>query len=357
MSSPSAARLMIAFRTTASKRIGFGHLRRCLTLAGELRARVGTASQIRFWIDGDASALAVVEIRGFEAQLVVGPEPTTTAGLIRATKIETVIADSYDIQSEAFSAWRPLLRGLVALDDLGDRFLDVDVVVNGSPHAARLRYRTGSGSTLFLGPQFALLTSSYRTLPLHSAQSEVSRVLVTLGGADPRGSTAKIVEAVRRALPAVHLDVVVGPLFGPMPDLDQAAKQDPVRLRVHRELDDLSALMAEADLAVSGGGQTLYELAASGVPTVAICLADNQKDNIAALSMISLLSVGSLEAASANSFLPVEQVCRRLATDQTLRANMSHTGQALIDGGGAERIADMILKLGRARELADHGQI
>ena len=38
--------------------------------------------------------------------------------------------------------------------------------------------------------------------------------------------------------------------------------------------------MGQVDLAVSAAGQTLYELAQMGVPTIAIQVADNQKDNI-----------------------------------------------------------------------------
>jgi UDP-2,4-diacetamido-2,4,6-trideoxy-beta-L-altropyranose hydrolase len=357
VNSPNAAVAAIAFRTTAGKWIGFGHLRRCLTLAGELRAQAGGSLAIRFWIDGDPGALAVAETAGFEARLVTGSEPGTTATLIQASSIETLIVDSYDIQPETFSTWRPLLRGLVVLDDLADRFLDVDVVVNGSPQAASLSYRTGVAATRLVGPQYALLRPSFRDRPPHTTRPEVSRVLVTLGGADPHGLTSGVVQAVRRALLDVEIDVVLGPLFGPMPVLDRPTGVDPSRLQVYQGLDDLSALMAKADFAVSGGGQTLYELAASGIPTVALCLADNQRDNIAALAGVSLVSAGRLETASANDFRAVEEACRALAGDRALRATMGRAGQALMDGRGAARAADMILKLGRARAPADHGQI
>jgi len=69
----------IAFRTTASKQIGFGHLRRCLTLAGELRRAGGAASSICFWIEPDPAAVAVAAAAGFEARLVSGPDPDATA--------------------------------------------------------------------------------------------------------------------------------------------------------------------------------------------------------------------------------------------------------------------------------------
>ena len=185
----------------------------------------------------------------------------------------------------------------------------------------------------------------------------MARVLVTLGGADPQSSTLAVVAAVQRALPDAALDVVIGPLFGPVPDLDRRAAGDPPRLRLHRDLDDLSALMSAADLAVSGGGQTLYELAATGVPTVALCLADNQEPNIAALAGVSLLSAGRVEESAADGFHRVEDGCRQLAADPALRERMSDAGRSLIDGHGASRVADVILRSGHRPRSVDHGPI
>jgi spore coat polysaccharide biosynthesis predicted glycosyltransferase SpsG len=183
----------------------------------------------------------------------------------------------------------------------------------------------------------------------------VARVLVTLGGADPQSSTMAVVDAVQRALPEATLDVVIGPLFGPVPDLDRRAAGHRSRLRLHRDMDDLSALMSAADLAVSGGGQTLYELAATGVPTVALCLADNQEPNIAALAGVSLLSAGRVAESAAGRFDRIEEGCRQLAADPALRQRMSDAGRSLIDGQGAARVADVILKSGHRSRSVDHG--
>ncbi|HEY7371483.1 MAG TPA: UDP-2,4-diacetamido-2,4,6-trideoxy-beta-L-altropyranose hydrolase [Polyangia bacterium] len=345
----------IAFRTTASKQIGFGHLRRCLTLAGELRRAGGAAASVYFWIDGDPAAVAVAAAAGFQARLVSGPEPDATAALLDAGELDTLVVDSYAVTPASFSAWRPRAGALVVIDDLADRELDVDVVVNGSPYAAQLSYRTAPDVVRLLGPRYALLRPIFRELPRRPAAPRVARVLVTLGGADPHSSTTAVVEVVQRALPGAALDVVVGPLFGPVPELDRRGAGDRERLRLHRDLDDLSPLMSAADLAVSGGGQTLYELAATGVPTVALCLADNQEPNIAALAGVSLLPAGRVEASAADRFRSVEEGCGRLAADPALRQRMSDAGRALIDGQGAARVADVILRSGHRPRSIDHG--
>jgi UDP-2,4-diacetamido-2,4,6-trideoxy-beta-L-altropyranose hydrolase len=352
---PDPAGALIAVRTTASKQIGFGHLRRCLTLAGELRAGIHAHAGIEFWIQGDLAALAVAEADGFPARQVAGPEPATTAALVRATGIGTLIVDAYDVDEASFSALRPLLRhGLVALDDLADRFLDVDMIINGSPHAAKLRYRSAPDALRLLGPEYALLRPIFRELAVHSSGAAVTRVLVTMGGADPHGATALVVAAVRRALPGAKVDLVIGPLFGPVPDLEDLALREPSSVHLHRAPGDLAPLMADADIAVSGGGQTLYELAAAGVPTVAVCVADNQQGNIAALRDVSLLPGGTFPEAAISGCREVEAACRRLAADRNLRERMSGAGRALVDAMGGARVADMILRLMRTKGAVDH---
>jgi UDP-2,4-diacetamido-2,4,6-trideoxy-beta-L-altropyranose hydrolase len=347
----------IAFRTTAGKKIGFGHLRRCLTLAGELRRAGGAAGAIHFWVDGNPAAVEVAVAAGFEARLIAGPDPDVTAAWLDAGEVGTLVVDSYAVMPASFSAWRRCVRSLVVLDDLADRQLDVDVVVNGSPYAAELNYRTGPDAVRLLGPRYALLRPWFRDRPRRRVAARVTRVLVTLGGADPESSTMAVVEAVQRALPEAALDVVIGPLFGPVPELDRRAAGDPPRLRLHRALDDLSTLMAAADLAISAGGQTLYELAAAGVPTVALCLADNQEPNVAALAGVSLLSAGRVHEEAAGRFNRVEEGCRRLAADPGLRERMSDAGRALIDGQGAARVADVILRSGNRPRSIEHGPV
>jgi UDP-2,4-diacetamido-2,4,6-trideoxy-beta-L-altropyranose hydrolase len=333
----------IVFRTIAGKAIGFGHLRRCLTLAAELRPRTANVASIRFLLDGDPEAVALAEAAGFEARLVTGGEPAATRALLQGLDGAVLVVDSYELREDCFVAWRPAVRRLIAIDDLADRRLDADVIVNSSPGAGRLVYRAAADCRIFAGPTFALLRPSFRDLPGRAIGPDVARVLVTLGGTDPANSTPAVVSAVLRAVPGAAVEVVVGPLFGATPALDAIAAREADRLHVHRGLGDLKALMLAADLAVSAGGQTLFELAATGLPAAAICLAPNQQPNIDALADVTLLAAASADDAALGA--TVEEVCRRLARDPGLRRTLSAAGQRLVDGRGAIRVADAIVAL------------
>jgi UDP-2,4-diacetamido-2,4,6-trideoxy-beta-L-altropyranose hydrolase len=333
----------VVFRTVASAGVGFGHLRRCLTLADELVRR---GCQAQFWIEGDEAARAVARAAGFAVQAVGGDEPQATLRLAGAVPIAALVADSYALDADYFRAMRPRVGCLLVIDDLADHsMLDADIVSNGSANAGALAYHTGADCTLLLGPRYALLRPTFRGLPARR-QGAVRRVLVTLGGGDPQRSTAVVVEQLTALLPEAAFDVVVGPLFGHevVASLKQLASTTD-RVVLHHAPGELLGLMTTCDLAVSGGGQTLYELAACGLPTVALCLADNQRGQLAALAAQgALLSGGARDEGGRSSpFADLGPAVTQLAGDLALRQRMSATGQRLVDGQGTLRVADALL--------------
>ena len=51
-------------------------------------------------------------------------------------------------------------------------------------------------------------------------------------------------------------------------------------LIIHKNVQNMTELMVQCDIAISAGGFTLYELCACGVPTISVAFADNQLENV-----------------------------------------------------------------------------
>ncbi len=100
--------------------------------------------------------------------------------------------------------------------------------------------------------------------------------------------------------------------------------------------------MLKADLAISAGGQTLYELAAAGTPTVAIQVADNQAPSVRALVAKGTVYMGGC-VGEAQLLDRVSEVVKMLLADNDTRARMIAAGQQLLDGQGARRIAEVMV--------------
>jgi spore coat polysaccharide biosynthesis predicted glycosyltransferase SpsG len=225
---------------------------------------------------------------------------------------------------------------VAVIDDLADRRLDVQLVVNGSAGAAAMSYRAARHTRFLLGPRFIPLRAEFAEAPVRTT-SEVRRLLVTVGGADPTGVTGRLLGSVARALPGAAIDVVIGPLTRRIPDIGSSPA-----VALHEDPKDMRALMLGADLAISGGGQTLYELAATATPAVGLRLADNQT-----LNLTNLQAEGTLLWAGDVSDDDVEarlaSALTAVAGSRARREEMGRRGRALVDGGGAVRVAGAIL--------------
>jgi UDP-2,4-diacetamido-2,4,6-trideoxy-beta-L-altropyranose hydrolase len=304
--------------TTAGTAIGLGHLRRCLALAGALREH---GAEVSFAIVGDHV--------GQDAERFEDVDQAVNA--LAARRHDVLVVDAYSVHEPHLEKLRGGAATLVVLDDQADRSLPADVVLNASPAAVSLAYRLAPGCRRLFGPAFALLARGFAQVSPRVAPPSVAHVLVTLGGSDPRGLTAQIVAALLVALPTVTLDVVIGPLFG------ETAIAAGDRVRLHHAPSTLLPLMAETDLAVTGGGQTTYELAACGIPAVALCLAENQRGNL-----VPLAAAGTLIAV--DELAAIVPAVVALAGDRPRRQQMSEAGRRLVDGRGAERAAASILE-------------
>jgi spore coat polysaccharide biosynthesis predicted glycosyltransferase SpsG len=135
----------------------------------------------------------------------------------------------------------------------------------------------------------------------------------------------------------VTVDAVVGPYFNPV------SFEDP-NLVTYRNPSDLPALMTDAAFAITGSGQTMYELAACATPAIAVEVGPDQHRNIEGLANEGFcIPVGR---PSDQKFLEtLGDAVNLLLEDTDRRETMAQTGQELVDGRGADRVASAILDL------------
>lgn len=332
-------------RTDGGASVGFGHVRRCLTLARQL-TRLDT--DVQFLCDGPAAVHELIAAEGFQATPVDLPyDLEQTRRKIRETSAQIVIVDSYDLGEEYLAALSSEKIKVVAIDDLAQHRFPVDVVVNGSANASELQYAALPETQFLLGTAYALVREEFVADSRRQCSGFVRRVLVTMGGSDPWQLTPRVVGWIREILPSVKVDVILGPL---VEQKSAAARecQSVSGVEVHSSPTRVDELMRRADLAVSGGGQTCYELAATGTPTMAICVAENQRGQLSALSREGGLEVAG-SADDPDLGLNLKTKLFNLAGDFDQRRKMAAKGLQLVDGKGAKRVAGAIMNLAESR--------
>jgi spore coat polysaccharide biosynthesis predicted glycosyltransferase SpsG len=98
--------------------------------------------------------------------------------------------------------------------------------------------------------------------------------------------------------------------------------------------------MCSADMAVTAGGLMAFEALSVGVPLCALSLDRFQRVTVQALcragACVNLGSARSITPANTSVLL------RRTLEDRELRARLSSCGRRIVDGRGAERVAQLI---------------
>lgn len=305
--------------------IGLGHLRRCAALADGM-VRLGW--DCRFLARDAVGSAWLADHR----QTVEPCEVRRGKGLPDADySCDAFIVDSYEVANDDIALkTKDKAKVVLAFDDGMVRHPSADAVLNSGVLAPEQPW-PGRTERL-LGPKYYPLPSDLLPLPeRREIRASVLRVLITLGGAGKAAWFERVVAAVRRALPDAAVDCVLGPFSEPFnPPSDGAVSL----IRAPRSL---RPLMLRCDLAVAASGQTLFELAATGTPVVAVALADNQTPNLLGMERAGCaLAAGSIGDADFERKL-AERLARASSPDA--RRKLSEAGRVLVDGKGAERVA------------------
>jgi len=318
--------------------IGLGHASRCSALALALRRLGHEAIMVA---DPATGLQEYFEQRGSS---MVAVEASVTAMLTYASSIaaDVLVLDSYQWTPEDYVTLRAAGQCVVAFDDEAKREMLVDALINGAPVAGNLQYRTAITTVRWLGASYQVVREEFRQMPIRKPAGAVRHVLVMAGGDDPLGllgPIASMLEPIALQCPdPFTIQLICGP-FAAVPDAARSRQ-----VEIHRHPPNLVALMQQADLAISAGGQTLYELARCGTPTIAFCSGADQENNLRALEALGVIR-NTGDAQASNWLSSLAQAVQELIANPALRNEMALHAQQLIDGRGADRLAQAIVAL------------
>jgi UDP-2,4-diacetamido-2,4,6-trideoxy-beta-L-altropyranose hydrolase len=319
----------VVIRVDAGAEAGLGHLRRCLALAAALSER-GLRPELIVPRDKTTVAKAD-EMRIPTIQLDAEPGSGEDIQLVmdRARGARALVVDSYAWEAEELAAG-DVVAPTVAIADLGGSFA-CRVVVDGGPDAAPAKY-DGTSAELLLGPRYALLSRDLWELEVTDPPLAPS-VLLTFGG----GSGADLARLASAIGDSTSAKVVV--VAGPYADAEAIRSGNP-NVTVVVAPPTLVPLFAASTVIVTAGGQTLLEVLRMGLPAVVVEVAPNQAPGIAAAATRgAVVYAGQFDAEAPGR---VARAVESLLDDPRKRDRLTAAGQGLVDGRGAQRVAERI---------------
>jgi UDP-2,4-diacetamido-2,4,6-trideoxy-beta-L-altropyranose hydrolase len=311
--------------------VGLGHLERMLALADALRPALDVSMLVP---QGDSAVRDRVTDRGHVPVEAHGDAPARVAAAVSAMEgLDVLVLDGY-VFDVALQHRLRLRAPLTVVDDLCLP-ADCDLAVNPSPGGEDMR---PSGSDAFLGgPAFALIRASFaeaREQALRRGR-DTRTVLVSSGATDLAGIGGRVTRALLDGDSTVHVVRVVGP------DAPGVARGDHGRERVLIAPPSLAEPLSQASVYVGAAGTTAVQAACVGTPSVITAAVPNQHAQAAALAAAGCAIVVEVDGLAST--------CLQLLDDSVRRDDMAVLGRALVDGRGAERVADAIRQLAAAR--------
>jgi spore coat polysaccharide biosynthesis predicted glycosyltransferase SpsG len=259
---------------------------------------------------------------------------------------DVVLLDVLDTERQLVESVKRACDVVATFEDLGSGADAADLVFNElytDPQA--------DGARRFSGPEVACLREEFYSVVPRPTAASVRSVLVTFGGTDPNDLTAKALGALALVEGDFEVTVVLGLGYADAreTEIERLAARGRRPVRVHRNVRNISSFMADADLALSSAGRTVFELIACQTPV--LVLAQNERE-LTHTCADEAHGVTSLGLGAGLSEARVAEAIRALLPEPARAA--ARARMAAVDlWSGPDRIMTAVLGLLRARRLRD----
>lgn len=325
----------IAILTECGTTIGFGHLSRTISISSTFR---NFGLDTRLFVATDLDDLRVeydnIEICKWYNEI--------DKLLPFLEQCAFVLIDSYIVNIEQIEQIQNINSKVVIIDDFPRRPYSSGIVIDGTLGAENYAFPDKNPRVVYLlGSSFCVLRPEFQKNTARAFNSEPQSVLLTFGGSDIRNLTPALLSYLDQVFPKLTKDIVVGQGVTDRSFITRV-QNDKINFYYSCSAPEMQILMEKCDIAVCGGGQTLYEMASQGLPPIVIGIIDNQADDIREFGKTGFSNFAGMWNSSC-LFENISKIINELWSIDK-RRTVSETGKNIVDGKGALRILENIQK-------------
>lgn len=250
---------MIIFRTDASAKTGFGHIKRSVYLASLLKHN----TSILFCTTGDKIAVRYLDEKKIPHCSLKEINRWDNHAFEPARAIVFDLREFSDEDKALLQRLKKQNKKTIQITDLGLSQQDVDITVDSSIEPL-FPYETGK--TVLRGPGYAILHNKFRhfnKVP-RKYRKKIKHLLLCFGGGADYQRLRHAVDLLSRH----GYSLKVAPGFYLKPSAVKTLKRIYPGVRFVGKTDTLARALFEADAALITAGVTAFETAAAGTPAV-----------------------------------------------------------------------------------------
>ncbi len=326
--------MKVLILTEGGRDIGLGHITRC-TSVYEAFEEFGVQPQLI--VDGDE---AVRELLRDKNARVFDWLNGREALLATIENADSVFIDSYKADEDLYETVSSAAKTAVYFDDTMRINYPKGFVLNGAVFAEQMPYPEREGVTHLLGARYAPLRKEFWNVPAKVIRDDIETIMVTFGGSDMHELTARILKLLVETYPKLLKKVIIARGLRGTGAIE-SLRDDKTELVYYPDAARMREVMLESDVAISAGGQTLYELARVGVPSIAVIVAENQSHSVR-----SWEKVGFAEYAGQwddDGVIGAIAAKMELLKSRSLREYKRNAGRSVVDGAGSSRVVRELL--------------
>lgn len=345
----------VLIRVDANSKIAMGHLRRCHTIAKELK-QYGIKVIMLFSDNESLNNLRIIDTeRIIDDTIVLNvnyqdlmKEISKLNQIVSDTKANLLLVDSYYITKEYMASLSEIkcFDGhtllIASLDGLLKQKYKCDILINTDLGREDSKEIDILAHRRLLGTHYSILREQFADCK-YIVKKRCKDVFLSTGGTDPYNIRYRLLSRLLVDFKDIGLTFhVVSGVVNNAPELLELEKREKVHL--YSNVDNVANIMKKCDIAISAGGTTLYELCAVGIPSISFSLADNQLEQVMLFEEKDLIVyAGDVRGEFFDdTYERIENNMTRLISDYNYRNELSLKIRNVVDSKGAFKIAQCI---------------
>jgi len=267
----------IVIVVTGNNIVGLGHVYNTLLIANDILNH-----KITFLVDRESNlAYEIIVSKNYD---VFMQKHSNIIEDIKTLNADIVINDRLDTSLEYIEALKQMKLKIINFEDLGEGARKADLVINAIYPEKQIL------PNHYFGQDYFILRDEF----IYSSQkidvsTKVKDILITFGGVDPNNYTLKVLDSIYDYCleKEINIHIIVGFGYDKYSTLQKYNK-----IKVHKNISNISKYMYETDIIFTSAGRTTYEIASIGTPTIVLAQNDREMTHFFASSDYGFLNLG-----------------------------------------------------------------
>lgn len=281
----------ILFRADGNATKGLGHLYRLFSLVEMLKDYYDTV-----FLTKEESTFEVIpkgyKVSKIPKDITIDKEPEWI-NLHFSSKLHIIIADGYHFDSSYQQALKQYEFNLIYIDDLADKHMYADIVVNHSPNCFAEDYKGETYTRYALGTNYAMLRPKFNEAAKAFREiKDIRNAFICFGGSDQFDLSFKAAKALLNINSIKQINIVIGAAYKHLDIIKLAENHQAIKIYQNLNEADLCQVMQLCQIAVAPASTILYEICSIKMPVLSGYYVHNQKNIYKGLSEKGAIAKG-----------------------------------------------------------------